>query len=342
MTGFAHFRIRLLQAFKTISSNWILKAVFTIFVCIIAVSAQAEDKITYRLKWLINMSTVGDLYARDLGYFKAKGMTVNIKPGGPERDAIRELELGYADFGAASADQVIRALDKGAPLVVVAQLFQVNPLQWIYRSSGMKLTSLDALRGKAIGITYGKNDEIIMQTLLSQAGIKHNQVRFFSVRLDYTPFYKGDVELWPVYINTQGVEIAKRLKSAGEQVSFFRPDRFGVRFVANSVVTSRRMATKHPDTVKRFIQALLNGWGDSLDPANAQKALSIIKKYDRDASDDVLKAQLKATRSLIVPGAGKKVGMIDRDAWKQTEKIMLTHGQIKRPVNVTTVLSPVN
>ncbi len=53
--------------------------------------------------------------------------------GDPERDAIRELELGNATFGVASADQVIRARAKGAPVVVIAQLFQINPLQWIYR-----------------------------------------------------------------------------------------------------------------------------------------------------------------------------------------------------------------
>ena len=89
--------------------------------------ACAEERLNYRLKWLPNMSTVGDLYAQKYGLFKAQGFVVDVKPGGPERDAIRELELGHADFGVASADQVIRALAKGSPVVVIAQLFQRNP-----------------------------------------------------------------------------------------------------------------------------------------------------------------------------------------------------------------------
>ncbi|MBW2107156.1 MAG: ABC transporter substrate-binding protein, partial [Deltaproteobacteria bacterium] len=90
-------------------------------------------EINYRLKWLFNASTAGDLYAQAYGVFKRHRLRVTVKEGSPERDALKELELGHAQFGVASADQVIRARSKGAPVVVVAQLFQLNPLQWIYR-----------------------------------------------------------------------------------------------------------------------------------------------------------------------------------------------------------------
>ena len=55
------------------------------------------------------MSTVGDLYAERQGYFRQNGLKVDVKPGGPEHDALKELELGHAQFGVASADQVLRA-----------------------------------------------------------------------------------------------------------------------------------------------------------------------------------------------------------------------------------------
>ena len=111
---------------------------FVLFLVVIQFSANTvfaadsgDVKVTYRLKWLFNVSVLGDLYAREMGIFKKAGFDVTVKEGGPERDAIRELELGYADFGVASADQVIRARSKGSPVVVLAQIFQVNPLQWV-------------------------------------------------------------------------------------------------------------------------------------------------------------------------------------------------------------------
>jgi NitT/TauT family transport system substrate-binding protein len=300
----------------------------------------AEQKIVYRLKWLINMSTVGDILADSMGFFKQAGLVVELKAGGPERDAIRELELGYADFGVASADQVIQAAAKGAPVVVVAQLFQVNPLQWIYFKDKVRLASPADLKGRRIGVTFGKNDEIIMRTLLAQAGITEDQVQLASVRLDYTPFYKHQVDLWPVYANTQGVEIGRKLTQAGEQIGFLNPGDYGVRFVANSVVTSERNLSEHPELVQRFVAALLQGWRAALDPANSERAIADVQRHDPDTSREMLRAQLEATRPLIQPPAGLPVGRIDTPAWTQTEQIMLSHGQIPRAVNVTGRLRP--
>lgn len=301
--------------------------------------APAEQKVTYRLKWLINMSTVGDIVAQKQGLFKAQGLDVTIKPGGPERDALRELELGYADFGVASADQVIQATAKGAPIVVIAQLFQVNPLQWIYFKDKAALNTLADLKGKTIGVTFGKNDEFIMRTLLSKAAIADNQVRLFSVRLDYTPFYKRQVDLWPVYANTQALEIGRKLHAAGESVGFLNPADYGVRFVANSVVTSARMMTEQPDVVRRFKTALLNGWQTALDPGNTDLAIAAVQQYDRDTAGEVLAEQLKVTRGLVQAESDKPIGLIDVDAWQQTERIMLANKQIDKPVDVVRYLS---
>ena len=303
--------------------------------------AVADVQITYRLKWLENMSTVGDLFAAEKGFFRDEGLDVTIKPGGPERDAIRELELGYAHFGVASADQVIRALAKGSPVVVVAQLFQVNPLQWIYRRDRLSIARLDDLKGKTIGVTFGKNDEMILRAMLVQAGIRENQVRLYGVRLDYSPFYRGLVDLWPVYINTQAVEIGGRLRAAGETVGFLNPADYGVRFVANSVVTSPALANDRPEIVKRFVRALLKGWRQAVDPANNDPAMDVVQRFDRDSTRQVLQQQLVLTRTLVKPSPESVIGAIDTPAWAQTERIMLDHHQIPEPVHVVEHLKPV-
>jgi NitT/TauT family transport system substrate-binding protein len=292
------------------------------------------DKVTYRLKWLINMSTVGDVVAESQGFFKSGGLNVTLKPGGPERDAIRELELGYADFGVASADQVINAAAKGSPVVVIAQLFQVNPQQWIYFKDRIKINVLQDLKEKTIGVTFGKNDEIIMRTLLARAGIAEDQVRLYSVRLDYTPFYRRQVDLWPVYTNTQAVEIGQKIKDAGEDVGFLNPADHGVHFVSNSVVVSERLLAENPELVSRFLKALLDGWRFAVDPANTDAAVAAVQRYDRDTPRDLLISQLQATRLLIRSKPGKPIGHMDAAEWEQTEQIMLNFGQIDKPVGI--------
>ncbi|HEX5681411.1 MAG TPA: ABC transporter substrate-binding protein [Desulfobacterales bacterium] len=311
-----------------------LSGLFFIFAC-----GQEEkiEEVNYRLKWLYNVSVVGDLYADVYGHFAENGLKVNVKPGGPERDALKELELGHAQFGVASADQVLRAVAKGAPIVVLAQLFQVNPLHWIYRPDKTPFSGPADWKGKTIGVTFGGNDEAIMRALLARYRIAENEVSLFSVRYDYTPFYEGRVAFWPLYLNAQAVIIGDKLAQAGETFDVISPDRLGVKFVANSVVTTREMIEKHPDTVKRFLAALRRGWQDALNPQNEEQAVKVLLQMDRETAAAVVRRQLAVTRELMLPAPGTAFGTIDTDAWKQTAQIMSAQ-QLIPPTNVESVL----
>ncbi|MCP4020343.1 MAG: ABC transporter substrate-binding protein [Desulfobacteraceae bacterium] len=294
--------------------------------------AAKEVKLDYRLKWLFNTSVAGDIYADAKGFFAAKELKVNVKEGSPEKNAIKELELGYADFGVASADQVIRALSKGAKVVVIAQLFQVNPMQWIYRADKPEIKVPADLKGRNIGVTFGGNDETIMNTLLARAGLLKSEVKITGVRFDFTPFFKRKVEVWPVYRNSQGVILKTRLAKEGEDVLFFNPADFGIKFVANSVVTSQSMVEKNPDIVARFLTALLGAWEAAMAPENEAVCLEVVKRLDKGNSDEIRQKQLVVTRTLIKPADNIRIGTIDVDAWKQTEAIMLKEKQIKKAV----------
>jgi NitT/TauT family transport system substrate-binding protein len=291
-------------------------------------------EISYRLKWLLNTSVAGDIYADKEGFFKENGLHVLVKPGGPEKDAMKELELGRAHFGVASADQIIRALDKGSKVKVIAQLFAVNPLQWIYRPDKTHITGPEDLKKKIIGITYGGIDENIMKALLGKHGIKESQVYLYSVRYDFTPFYQGKVDLWPIYRNAQGPIIGARMEKAGEKIDYFNPDAHGIHTVANSVITSEDILQKQPELVEKFLGALLKGWEMSMDPAHAEKTVSLIQKADPDTAREVITEQLGLTRPFIKPMPDYKIGTINVPAWKQTEQMMLDQGLIGGPVEI--------
>lgn len=316
----------------------LLGMIVCICIAVVPDTLAEQTSLNYRLKWLFNTSVAGDIFAMEKGFFAAAGLDVTVKEGSPEKDAIKELELGYADFGVASADQVIRALDKGADVVVLAQIFQTNPMQWIYRNDQIQITRLSDLEGCRMGITYGGNDETIMKTLLAKAGLTLNDVQVTGVRFDFTPFLKKQVPLWPVYRNSQGVILAEQLAREGESVRFFNPADFGVDFVANSVVTSGKMAADHPDLVRQFLSALLDAWEAAMDPANQEQVLAAVKKYDKGTQGKVQKAQLDATRDLVKPWPDIAVGRIRHAAWAQTEAIMLEQGMIRQPVDVTSRL----
>ncbi len=308
------------------------------YILLASVHGYCADTVTYRLKWLFNASVAGDLYADARGVFARHGLQVSVKEGSPEHDAIKELELGYAQFGAASADQIIRAVSMESPIVVIAQLFQKNPLQWVYRSAKLTIQSPVDFKGKTIGVTYGGNDETILRALMAKFGLARDSVNLYSVRYDYTPFYEGKVDLWPVYINAQGVIIRQKLATAGEKTAFFSPEAFGIRFVANSVITSRKLLKENPDMVNRFRQALIEGWQEAMAPENTEKTITVLRQFDKDTPEATAREQLTETRPLVQPGSPKDVGQINVTAWKQTEDIMLNQKLISGPVHVTRIL----
>ena len=306
-------------------------------------SSAVAKPLNYRLKWLFNASVVGDIYADVHGYFKEAGLDINVKPGGPERDAIKELELGHAAFGVASADQVIRALSKGAPVVVIAQIFQVNPMHWMYRDKDISIKQLDDLRNKTIGVTFGGNDEIILRTLMAKGNISENDTTLFSARYDYNPFFQKKVQLWAVYLNTQAVFLKKKMEKNGETVSFFNPADHGVKFVSNSVVTSQKMIKEHPEVVNAFVKSLCKAWEAALAPENMDKAISTLQQFDKDTEKDVMAEQLEVTRRLIKPATNFPIGTIDLPAWQQTAKIMAEQKLTPQLISVAeAILSPGN
>lgn len=304
-----------------------------------------DNEISYRLKWLANTGFIGDLYAANYGYFTENGLKVTVKPGGPEHDAIRELQTGAAQFGVASADQVIKALAQGAEVKVVAQIYRKNPVQWIFRSKDEGNIKPKGLVGKSVGITIGDNDETIMKALLKKNSINEKKINLVPVRYDYMPFLRGTVDLFPVYKNTQGVDIRFQLMEANEKVNFFDPDKYGIHFVANSIVTTPRMLKENPDTVRAFINAALKGWKNSLDDNNRELSYRVMATHLKASSNEDEKAfktkilkQIEITTQLVVSQT-EKLGSIDVRAWEQTEKIMLQFGIIDKPVNITNHLA---
>ncbi len=311
----------------------------------------------YRLKWLANAGFIGDLYADNYGYFESNKLNVDVLPGGPELDPIRQLETGRAHFGVASSDQVIMALHDGADIVVIAQIYRTNPVQWIYRDDSLDVNNPSDLKNKKIGITYGDNVEWILKSFLNKYNLtydsyinKNNEssadgddVTLVGVKYSYEPFLKERVQLFPIYRNTQGVELKNDLETEGETAGFFNPSLYDVKFPANSIITTSKMMSTNKDDVKQFLNAALKGWNDSLQSENIQKSIKIISRYKEksgsDVNKEIIEEQIKQTRKLVLPKNSSSVlGEIDVAAWKNAEKIMIDQDIIDSEVHIENYL----
>lgn len=98
----------------------------------LATGAQAQD-VTLQLKWVTQAQFAGYYVAQAKGFYEEEGLTVTIKPGGPDIAPTQVIAGGGADVVVEWMPAALAAREKGLPLVNIAQPF---------KSSGMQLTCL--------------------------------------------------------------------------------------------------------------------------------------------------------------------------------------------------------
>src|SRR5580692_977793 len=120
-------------------------------------AARADDKVTLQLKWVTQAQFAGYYAAKDKGFYKAEGLDVTIKPGGPDVAPEQVLAGGGADVVVDWLPAALAAREKGAPMVNIAQPFKRSGLELTCRAdTGIKKP--DDLKGRTLGVWFYGNE----------------------------------------------------------------------------------------------------------------------------------------------------------------------------------------
>jgi len=121
-----------------------------------ASAASKLTKVTIQLKWVPQAQFAGYYAALDRGYYKAAGLDVTLKNGGPNIIPEQVVAQGSAQFGVDWLPSLLSARDTGTQLVNIAQVFSRSGMtQLTWRSSG--ITSVSQFKGKKIANWLGGN-----------------------------------------------------------------------------------------------------------------------------------------------------------------------------------------
>jgi NitT/TauT family transport system substrate-binding protein len=113
-------------------------------------------KITLQLKWVPQAQFAGYYAALDLGYYKAAGLDVTLKNGGPQIIPEQIVASGQAQFGVDWLPSLLAARDQGTQLVNIAQVFARSGMtQLTWKSSG--IDTVAKMKGKKVGNWLGGN-----------------------------------------------------------------------------------------------------------------------------------------------------------------------------------------
>ena len=145
------------------------KMVLVMLTAGLAFAAHAADKVTIQLKWVTQAQFAGYYVAEEKGYYKAEGLDVTIKPGGPDISTPQVIAGGGADVIVDWMPSALASREKGVALVNIAQIFNRSGMMLTCRKdSGIRSPS--DFRGKTLGVWFYGNEYPFL-SWMSQLGI---------------------------------------------------------------------------------------------------------------------------------------------------------------------------
>src|ERR1044072_9274987 len=91
-------------------------------------SAAAQEKFTFALNWFAVGDHAAYWVALDKGYYKARGLDVELQNSKGSGDSIAKVDTHRADLGLADAVVVIPRIAQGAKIKIVGAVFDNTPL----------------------------------------------------------------------------------------------------------------------------------------------------------------------------------------------------------------------
>lgn len=257
----------------------------------------------------------------DKGFFRARGIDVSYMPGAGGGDAVRNLLSGQGDVAFTDPGSLYAALDKGAQLRVVYDIYPQNIFNVVaLKSSGISKPA--DLKGKKIGVYSLSSGTLTnLQLLLNQAGLSEKDVTIVVTGLlNFAPLMQGQVDATAA--TDTGLLVA-RAKGVGE-VNVMEV-RQSLNVSSDIFVVREETWQQKKDVLKRFLAA----YRDSMQwmIAQPQEAAALAVKRAINGQNEAVNLEIIKLRNLssVSPLTQKQgLGAIDvdmlqkgADAWKR-------------------------
>ncbi len=299
-------------------------------------SALALEQTSIQLRWDHQFQFAGYYAAKWEGYYADAGFEVEIRsaitPDGRILKAVEEVAEGRADFGVGAADILI-ARDLGAPLVVLASIFQRSAAEF-YAQEDTPLQSPRDLLNLRVARNVNDLIDIELQAMLLAEGVDPEKITPYPHRPSYKPFLEGLVDVVPGY----RITIPYAFQKKGISYKTLRPINYGVDFYGDSLFSRQEIIGEDPEKVQRFIQATMKGWRFAMDNA-IQVADRIARDHPRsfgatrDDFQEFNRFQIPGVKELMFYPIAE-IGHTNPHRWRRMHDLMRRIGIVKKDLDI--------
>ena len=239
-----------------------------------APAAQPTQKVVFALNWFAVGDHAAYWVALDKGYYKSRGLDVELQNSKGSGDSIAKVDTGRADIGLADAVVVIPRVAQGARIKIVGAVFDNTPLNiWTRKDTG--ITKPKDLEGKTLAAPPGDAQRQLFPAFAKLNGIDASKVTWLTIepaakfvalaekRADAVPDYTTGQPFWE--------------KAVGKDNLVRMPwHQYGFDTYSMSIMASEKTLAERPKVLRDFLAASYMGWRDVMSDPKA--ALEIFKK----------------------------------------------------------------
>ncbi len=275
--------------------------------------------VTLTLGYIPNIQFAPIYVALEKGYFTEAGFDVTLEYGN-EADAVALVGAGEQTFVIASGEQVLLARAQGLPVTYVAAWYQQFPVGVAsLQDAGIQIP--ENLAGVSVGIPglYGAS-YIGLRALLSSANLAEADVDLLAIGFNQVEaLVTGQVDAAVIYLANEPVV----LRSEGYAVDVIRVADY-LQLVANGLVTNEETVASNPEMVKAFIEALVQGIGDTI--SNPGEAYEISLNYVENLAEADEAVQSEILAESIKLWQTDRIGYSEPAGWINMQDVLLDMG----------------
>jgi len=298
--------------------------------------AQEMTKVRLQLKWVAQSQFGGYFAAVKQGFYKNRGLDVEVKLGGPDIVPEQVVASGGAEFGIDWLPSLLNSREQGANLVNIAQVFARSGMREVSFVDKNIKTSAD-LKGKNVGVWLGGNEFELFAALVKNKMDPANPADLTIVKqpFDMTLLLKGDVDAAAAMTYNEYAQVLESVNPKtnkqyqSEELNIIDFNQEGTAMLEDGIFANADWLAKSgsDDVAVRFLAASFEGWAYCRD--NAQDCAKTVVAQGSALGEGHQIWQMNEINKLIWPN-DKGIGMMDSAAYQQTADISLKYKVITK------------
>jgi NitT/TauT family transport system substrate-binding protein len=242
--------------------------------------AQGLERLSFHTDWRAQAEHGGYYQAIAAGLYKARGIEVDLRPGGPSLNIGQMLLAGRVDMIMSNSFEAFTYVREQAPFFTIAAIFQKDP-QVMIAHPGSGFDSFEKMKGRPLLISNGSRSTF-WPYLRKKYGLSDAQLRPYNFNMQ--PFLADPQAIQQGFVTSEVYSIAQAL---GKQPEVLLIADAGFSAYQTTIAISRKLAAEKKELIQRFVDATLEGWAQYLKGGPAiEAANALIKRDNAEQTDD--------------------------------------------------------